>query len=306
MNFCRTVFVALLTLGLVSSEIALAAEQNLDRTLEKLAASILRECPELQGDERTSEARKRLVDEFKKFKVDSISRAQLKKIRRNKVDYGHYSWTHIVKSYERGQFKEPKMKFLLKKAKAQKMRGEEHYVVSRLMLSYYELKVEERTQASRRGLSHLGKEYTAYLKLNGNPPKDLETLQVDVAMRVGLDPLTGSESQWVYIGQGPAEIRGGNRYRVIAYAPFTTGNELAYRWVVYKGGQLGVWKTKTLVAAVEKMERENLMLLKPPVAVVDKVVKNKSIADGKTTELTKKESKSVSKTKLKITIRELW
>ena len=214
------------------------------------------------------------VDEFKKFKVDSISRAQLKKIRRNKVDYGHYSWTHIVKSYERGQFKEPKMKFLLKKAKAQKMRGEEHYVVSRLMLSYYELKVEERTQASRRGLSHLGKEYTAYLKLNGNPPKDLETLQVVVAKRVGLDPLTGSESQWVYIGQGPAEIRGGNRYRVIAYAPFTTGNELAYRWVVYKGGQLGVWKTKTLVAAVEKMERENLMLLKPPVAVVDKVVKN--------------------------------
>jgi hypothetical protein len=60
------------------------------------------------------------------------------------------------------------------------------------------------------------------------------------------------------------------------------------------------------VAAVEKMERENLMLLKPPVAVVDKVVKNKSIADGKTTELTKKESKSVSKAKLKITIRELW
>ncbi|MFT5883547.1 MAG: hypothetical protein ACI9FG_002064 [Crocinitomicaceae bacterium] len=306
MNFCRTVFVALLTLGLVSSEIALAAEQNLDRTLEKLAASILRECPELQGDERTSEARKRLVDEFRKFKVDTISRAQLKKIRRNKVDYRHYSWTHIVKSYEQGHFKEPKMKFLLKKAKAQKMRGEEHYVVSRLMLLYYELKVGERTQASRRGLSHLGKEYTAYLKLNGNPPKDLETLQVDVAKRVGVDPLTGSESQWVYIGQGPAEIRGGNRYRVIAYAPFATGNELAYRWVVYKGGQLGVWKTKTLVAAVEKMERENLMLLKPPVAVVDKVVKNKSIADGKTTELTKKESKSVSKAKLKITIRELW
>jgi len=306
MHFCRTVFVALLTLGLLSSEVALATEMNLDRTLEKLAASILRECPELKGDDRTSDARQRLVDEFKKFKVDSISRENLKKIRRGKVDYERFAWTQIVKNYERGHFKEPKMQFFLKKAKAEKMRGEEHYVVFRLMLSYYELKVEERTLASRRDLSRLGKDYTAYLKLNGKPPKDLETLQIDVAKRVGIDPLTGSISQWVYIGQGPAEIRGGNRYRVIAYAPFTTGRGLAYRWVVYKGGQLGSWKTKTLLAAVQKMERENLMALQPPAVVVAKVVKKKSISDRKTTEVAKKESKPVSKSKLKITIRELW
>ena len=306
MTFCRTVFAALLTLGLVWSEVAVAAEMNLDRTLEKLAASILRECPDLKGDERTSEARQKLVDEFEKFKVDSISREQLKKIRRGKVDYKHFAWTHLIKNYERGHFKEPKMQFLLKKAKAEKMRGEEHYVVYRLMLSYYELKVEERTLASRKSLSHLGKEYTAYLKKNGRSPKDLETLQVDVAKRGGIDPLTGLESQWIYIGQGPAEIRGGNRYRVIAYAPFTTGKDLAYRWVVYKGGQLGSWKTETLVAAVQKMERENLVALQPPVVVVAQAIKKKSILGGESTEVAKKESNFLSKSKLKITIRELW
>ncbi len=306
MPFCRTVFLALLTLGLVWSEVAVAAEMNLDRTLEKLAASILRECPELKGDQRTSEARQKLVDEFEEFKVDSISREYLKKIRRNKADYESFAWTQIVKNYERGHFKDPKMQFFLKKAKAEKMRGEEHYVVHRLMSRYYELKIEERTLASRRSLSHLGKEYTAYLKLNGKPPKDLETLEIDAAKRSGMDPLTGAVSQWIYIGQGPSEIRGGNRYRVVAYAPFATGKALAYRWVVYKGGQLGIWKTETLEAAVLKMGRENLVALRPPVVALEPEVEKKSVAGGKSTELANKKSKPVTKSKLKITIRELW
>lgn len=192
MPACRIVYPALLALGLVLSAVAEAAEMNLDRTLEKLASSLLRECPELKGDDRTSEARQKLVDEFEEFNVDSISHEYLKKIRRSKVDYERFAWTHLVKNYEHAHFKQAKMQFFLKKAKAEKMRSEELYVVHRLMLSYYELKVEQRTLASRKKLSNLGKLYTAYLKMNGEPPKDLETLQVDVAKRVGVDPLTGS------------------------------------------------------------------------------------------------------------------
>jgi|GEM_PF-2468484 hypothetical protein len=306
MPACRIVYPALLALGLVLSAVAEAAEMNLDRTLEKLASSLLRECPELKGDDRTSEARQKLVDEFEEFNVDSISHEYLKKIRRSKVDYERFAWTHLVKNYEHAHFKQAKMQFFLKKAKAEKMRGEEHYVVHRLMSRYYELKIEERTLASRRSLSHLGKEYTAYLKVNEKPPKDLETLVINAANRSGMDPLTGAVSQWVYIGQGPAEIRGGNKYRVIAYAPFATGKTLAYRWVVYKGGQIGLWKIETLEAAVQKMERENLVALQPPVAALVPEVKKKSVAGGKSTELAQKKSKPVTKSKLKITIRELW
>ena len=306
MSCSRVAILAMLALAVLIPRVSVAAEVNLDRTLKKLAASMLRECPELQGEERTSVARQKLVEEFKRFKADSIPSTYLKKIRRGKVDYEAFAWTRIVEKYDRGHFKDPKMLFLHTKAKAEKMRGEEHYVVSQLMLSYYELKLEERTQSSRKLLSQLGKLYTAYLKENGKPPKNLEVLQPDVAHRSGMNPLTGAVADWVYIGQGPAEVRGSNRYRVIAYAPFASGSGLAYRWVAYKGGQLGSWKTASLMAAVERMQRENSLTSQLQVAAVARAEKMKSMAVKNPRKVAKKESRPATKPKLKITIRELW
>ncbi|MEO1858033.1 MAG: hypothetical protein ABGY95_11820 [Rubritalea sp.] len=306
MYLYRVVFLTLISLDVLSSEVAVAAEMNLDRTLEKLAASMLRECPSLRGSERTSEARKRLVGEFEKLKADSISSGHLKKIRRSKVDYQAFAWTRIVEKYECGDFKDPKMLFLLKKSKAEKMRGEEHYVVYRLMRSYYDLKLEERTVASKKDLSQLGKLYTAYLKEHGKPPENLENLQQDLAKRIGMNPLTGIEAPWIYIGQGPAEIRGPNKYRVIAYAPFASGKDLAYKWVVYKGGQLGTWKTDTLLEAVKRMERDNLAALQQQVDAEQKPKESKPKVSAKPLVVAKKESKARAKPKIKITISELW
>ena len=118
-----------------------------------------------------------------------------------------------------------------------------------------------------------------------------------------MNPLTGAVADWVYIGQGPAEVRGSNRYRVIAYAPFASGTGSAYRWVAYKGGQLGSWKTKTLLAAVKRMEFENSMVSQPQVTVAAKPATKKSKPVEKSVVNAKKQQ---LKPKLKITIRELW
>ena len=121
-----------------------------------------------------------------------------------------------------------------------------------------------------------------------------------------MDPLTGDMCQWVFVGQGPAEIRGVDRYRLVAYASFPSGKQLAYRWVVYKGGQLGTWKKQTLLAAVQKMESGNVLAAQPQIAAMPIKKKSSAKSGEKATSVATKKSSSASKPKLKITIRELW
>ncbi|MFC4995029.1 hypothetical protein [Rubritalea tangerina] len=284
------------------------ADEGLERSMEKLAAGMLRACPELKGGQRTVAARRNLVEEFEALGADKISLDYLKKIRRSKVDYERADWLELVAKFERAGFVRPRGQFLMGKARAQKMRAEEFYLVKRLMDAYYDLWIEEREEEERRSMRRVGKAYSTYISAYGVAPKCLEDFLPEEAC-FATDPRTNHDSRWVYVGGGPWELRGANRYRVVAYASYPCGRQGVYRWVIYKGGLVGEWKEETLVKSIAKVERDyQLLQIAKKAEATGSERDDQRVAKSTTPghERVKAVEKPSKKPKLKITIVELW
>lgn len=281
----------------MTSDLLYSAELTLDRTLEKVAAAMLREHPELREGVRSSEARALLVKEFRSLEADRVSTAYLKKIKRQKVDYQFLDWIELLERFEKAKLTDPKCVYLLSRAKSQKMRSEEFYVVNRLIKSYYNSALEERENISKGRLRRVGKAFTSYLKSNKVEPRSIDVFVEELTDRLCMDPYTGGEKEWIFVASGKSEIRGANNHRVVAYSPFKSGRLGSMRWVGYKGGVVGEWKESTLTSAVVKMHAEisKRSQLKE-LAEIEKKKESKPI-------VVKKEPKQK---KLAISIRELW
>lgn len=274
-----------------------SAEGNLDRTLEKIAAAMLREYPELRGDARTSLARATLVKEFRSYEVHEISAEYLKKIKRQKVDLTFIDWVELVERFEKADFQDSKRKYLLARAKSNKLRSEEFYVMTRLLKAYYASALEEREDLSKLRLRRVGKAFTAYLREHKVEPKSLERFVGNPSDRLCLDPYTGELKEWVFIAASKAEVRGANKHRLVAFSPFKSGRLGVMRWVSYKGGTVGDWKETTLLAAVANMHADDLKLA---------AKEQSKLAESKKMKKVVASAKVTKPKKLEISIRELW
>jgi hypothetical protein len=284
-------------LGVLVCSITLleAAEVGLDKTLNKFAGAALRKYPELRGSEKTSEARERLVKQWLDSEAASIDEKELKELKRRKREYDSYSWTTLMKRYELANLDDPLSEFLFEQASRTNLKAEEFYVLSILLKDRLALKMGEREEVSKTRLRAIGKAFTAYVKENQSDPSSIELLSTDPTQVYAVHPESGEKVRWCYVGEGPAEIRGTNRYRLIAYAPFRVGAYKDKRWVVYKGGQLGEWKESTLQKQVAAMRLENLAIARE-----EEIKAEKEIAIAKA-------PKSARTPKsLKIQIKELW
>lgn len=244
----------------LSSGATIAQDFSFDRTLDKLAGEMVRAYPELQGLKRSSEIRAELVQEFRDLGVEDVSRSWMRDKRRRKIDYEAHGWVELVKKFEQAAIQKAQAKYLLKMAREQKLKFDEHYVVGQLMYFYHKKYLHEREVESRERLAQVGKQYTYFVRAHEKDPQSLLEFVKHAEQRMGMNPETGDEAPWVFVGAGPSEIRGGNGYRVVAYAPFTSGSRDRYRWVVYRGGRVTEWKSDTILAAHKRMDQKNVKL----------------------------------------------
>lgn len=275
----------------------------LDRSLEKVASAMMRAYPELKGGKRTKEARTHLLREFRSLDADDLSAEAQKKLRRRKADFKGAQWVELVRRFEQANLTDPRCVFLLKEAKDQKMTSTQQYIFMQLMKGYLEKELKSREELSRSRLRRVGKEYSAFLKAEKREPESLEEFVSDDSLMYGLQPQTGLKKRWVYVGAGPVAMRGGNRFRVVAYSPFSVGRGEQFCWVAYKGGSLGEWKRNTILSKHDKMKRDCALFYENQA----KKKREKSLAKlKKDTEKQAAEKKTKLPKKLKITIRELW
>lgn len=294
---------------------AQAQDYSFDRTLDKLAGEMLRAHPELQGLRKSSEVRAELVKEFRDLGIEDVSRSTMRDKRRRKIDYEAYGWVTLLQKFERAKLEQPQAQFLLEIAKEQKLRFDEHYVVEKLMYFYLKRAVAEREERSRDNLAEVGKQFTYFVRANGRDPNNLAEFVKRGDQMLCVDPESGEEEPWVFVGAGPAEIRGGNGYRVVAYSPFDSGSRNRYRWVVYRGGRVTEWKSTTVLAAHKRMEKNNadqlereqkLLTKQQSTTAAEVVIAQKEMAAALAESLDPEPEPQPKKKALRITIRELW
>ncbi len=237
-----------------------AQEYCFDKTLDKLAGEMVRSYPDLQGLKRSSEIRAELVKEFRRLGVEDVPRSWMRDKRRRKIDYEEIGWQQLVQEFEQAQIKIPQAEYLLRIAKEQKLRFDEHHVVEKLMYFYLKKYLNQREEESRERLAELGKQFTYFVRAHGRDPKDLAEFVKLGDVRMCVDPQTGEEAPWVYVGAGPSEIRGSSRFRVVAYSPFNSGSRSRFRWIVYRGGRVTEWRSETILSAHKRMIESNTKL----------------------------------------------
>ncbi|MGJ8673674.1 MAG: hypothetical protein ACSHX2_12100 [Rubritalea sp.] len=245
-----------------------------------------------------SVARERIVKSWQASEAGEIDEEELRDLKRRKRDYEGYDWQNMLKKYELAQLDDPLSQFLFDVASEKGLSAEKYYVLLALMSERLEESIELREETSKERMRLIGKGYTAYVKAHGVEPSGLQMCASKAETIFAIRPETGEKENWVYVGSGPAEIRGGNRYRLIAYSPFLTGSANDKRWVVYKGGMLGEWKDETIQKQVAAMHLENMSIVRE--------LESKT-AKSKETEV-RADTGKVAKQKqtLRIEIRELW
>lgn len=294
----RSLFVSALLSALLSSLVIAGTrkERPLDRALDKLASAMLQEHPELKGAKRSRLAKEDLIKEFGRLGADDISEKVFRGLKRRKVDYANLQWNLLVGRFERASLDDTKCVFLLKKAKQQKMNGVEHYVVSKLMAEYFDEQIRIREELSKRNLQAIGKAYSEFLKSQKSEPRALKEFVSDSALLQCVNPLTGEQRQWIYVGGESVPILGANRYRVVAYSPFGVGQSEGYRWVGYKGGRVSEWKAQTVLDKHALMKK----------TLQDNRLNSQRKIDLKAQQQRESERLLEESKKLKITITELW
>ena len=302
-------------LVVLGSGVGYTQDFSFDRTLDQLAGEMVRAYPELQGLKRSSEIRAELVKEFRDIGVEDVPRSWMRDKRRRKIDYEAHGWVELVNKFEKADIATAQAKYLLKIAREQKLKFDEHHVVEQLMYFYHKKYVLEREEESRERLAEVGKQFTYFVRANEKDPQSLLEFVKHAEQRMGIDPETGDEAPWVFVGAGPSEIRGGNGYRVVAYAPFTSGSRGRYRWVVYRGGRVTEWKSDTILSAHKRMDQKNVKLAekqkqelaKAQQSSEKKVVQAQVImASVLAQSLEPVEQPEPKKKALRITIKELW
>ena len=297
---CRLVCLCLLLCNVGS---AAKKGKPLDRTLDKLASAMLHAYPELKEGKRTRMAHAALVSEFKRLKADSIPEVQYRKLKRRKADFTDFQWIQIVSKFERAQLTDPKCAFLLKKAKREKMSRVDQYVTTHLMEAYFKEQIAIRERLSKSRLRAVGKAYTIYLKLNKTEPARLNDFVLIKDNRMAVNPLTGDTEEWIYVGAGPAFIKGSNNYRVVAYSPFGVGMGEDFRLVGYKGGRNSEWKQHVVLKKYDKMQLDIMRSLEDERLEKQRIKRNAVAKESGRKAIPVQEKES---TNLKITIRELW
>lgn len=274
-----------------------------DRVLEKLAAKMLQSHPELKQDSRSKEAHAKLVKELRGKGAAKLSEKYYQKLKRRTADYESFAWKKAVRRFKKAQFVDAKSKFLLAKAKSQKLSSVEQYVVQALLNSLYEEQVQQRVDISKKRLRDLGLAYTVFAKEHKRAPSHLDELQLDEEVIYAVNPHTGDSEPWIYVGSGPVMMKGSNNYRVVAYSPFQIGKKLDSRWVGYKGGRVSEWKSTTVRKKHFAMYRANETAF---TAFLNKAIELKKEVKKKPLLSQNRTEKKPVPDGLKITIKELW
>lgn len=282
----------LLCVFVCSFSLLQAASVSLEKTLDKFAGIALRKHPELRENESFAEARERLVKSWES--AEAIDEKVLKDLKRRKREYDSYSWKKLLERYELANLNDVKSQFLFNQASRKNLKAEEFYVLKILLKERLEMELERREVLSQQYLREVGEKYSLYIREHKKDPESLRSFMVSDAL-YATHPETGSKIEWCYVGAGPAEIRGANRYRMVAYSPFRVGNHKSKRWVVYKGGRTGEWQEVSLRKKVAAMHLENLAIARER----ELKAEQKLLAVSKV-------KKFVPKKILQIEIRELW
>lgn len=282
----------LLCFFICSFSVLQAASVSLEKTLNKFAGAALRKYPELRGNESFAEARARLVKSWES--AEDIDEKTLKDLKRRKREYDSYSWKKLIERCELANLDNAESKFLLREASRTNLRAEEFYILKILLKERLDMIFEKREKISHERLREVGKTYSAFIRKHKVNPKKLGDFIFSDAL-YAIHPETDSKVEWCYVGAGPAEIRGANRYRMVAYSPFRVGTHKSKRWVVYKGGRTGEWQETSLQKKVAAMYLENLAIVREQ----ERQEEQKLLAASS-------EKKAATKKALQIEIRELW
>ncbi|MFC5051893.1 hypothetical protein ACFPK9_14915 [Rubritalea spongiae] len=272
--------------------IAAGAPVSLEETLDKLAGEAVRGFPKLRGNQAQSEYRAELVKRWQSTDAGEIDLQELNELKRRTRDYDGYVWQDLIKRFELANLDDDLSRYLFMKASERSLSAEEFYVLGVLLDERLKVVLEEREERSKERLRLIGKGYTAYVREHKKDPGKIEFCAAERATCFAVDPETGAKVAWIYVGAGPAEIRGGNRYRMVAYSPFKVGRAKDKRWVVYKGGMLGEWKDETVQKHVAAMHLENMQVAREEERKEEEKVKVKRVTKAKP--------------ELLITIREIW
>lgn len=267
---------------------------SLEKTLDKYAGAALRSCPELRVPGKTGEIRESLVQKWMDQGAGSIEANELRVLKRRVRDYESFTWTQLLKRFHAANIEDALSQFLLKEAHAKTHKAEEFYVLGILLKARLEEVLEQREKALLERMRTIGLGYTSYIRKYGYEPVSILQCVRRPEDVCAICPETGTRKAWIYVGAGPAEIRGANRYRVVVFSPFASGSAKDKRRVVYKGGTLGEWNEQTMNKQIALMQIENM-------SIIRELEKQEEVEN-----ISSPAQSIAQKPTLRIEIRELW
>lgn len=268
---------------------AFSKESLFDKPIKKIAGDLVREYPELAKGKRRSQARDEFCKEIADIIGKSLHKSAKKQLERRKSIVQEDLWKELLQKCKLANFKGKRESFYLQQASEENLPADRQFILYQLLKHHYDLVYDSRESENQSRMRSIGKAFTAYFSQHKKAPESLADFVTTPKWHYGIDPATGEEHLWIYTAPYDYDLRGTNRKRVILASNIPTGKNGVYRWVVYKGGTYGTWKTATLDKELAKLATFIEEKQQPP-------KKAKKTEKSKKATTTKKKTKRTRKT----------